>query len=89
MNVQEACEAANITSYQMRSSFGAHAVEPGRLTLAEEVPSWTRNKLRQMGYKLDFDKKTSGPITAIYFDWEHGSFWGAASDHGDDYGVAW
>ena len=89
MNVQEACEAANITSYQMRSSFGSHDVQPGRVTLADEVPSWTRKQLRQMGYKLDFDRKTSGPITAIYFDWEHGSFWGAASDHGDDYGIAW
>jgi gamma-glutamyltranspeptidase/glutathione hydrolase len=89
MNVQEACEAANITSYQMRSSFGGHEVQPGRLTLADEVPSWTRKQLREMGYKLDFDRKTSGPITAIYFDREHGSFWGAASDHGDDYGIAW
>jgi gamma-glutamyltranspeptidase/glutathione hydrolase len=89
MNVQEASEAANITSYQMRSSFGGHEVQPGRLTLTDEVPSWTRKQLRQMGYKLDFDKKNSGPITAIYIDREHGSFWGAASDHGDDYGIAW
>ena len=38
-NVQEASEAANITSYQMRASFDAHASEPGRLTLNEEVPT--------------------------------------------------
>ncbi|MEE8137797.1 MAG: gamma-glutamyltransferase, partial [Thermoanaerobaculia bacterium] len=31
MNVQQAVEAANITSYQMQSSFGAHQAEPGRL----------------------------------------------------------
>jgi gamma-glutamyltranspeptidase / glutathione hydrolase len=89
MTVQEACEAANITSYQMRSSFDKHESEPGRVTLAEEVPSWTRRELQAMGYKLDFLKKTSGPITAIYFDRAHGSFWGGVSDHGEDYGIAW
>ena len=89
MTVQEACEAANITSYQMRSSFEKHDSQPGRLTLTEEVPSWTRRELQRMGYKLDFVKKNSGPITAIYFDAEHGSFWGGVSDHGEDYGIAW
>lgn len=89
MTVQEACEAANITSYQMRSSFGAHKSEPGRMTLTEEVPSWMRRELRAMGYKLDFVKKNSGPITAIYFDQEHRTFWGGASDHGEDYGIGW
>jgi gamma-glutamyltranspeptidase/glutathione hydrolase len=89
MTVQEACEAANITSYQMRSSFGAHIAEPGRITLNEEVPSWTRRDLQRMGYKIDTAKKTSGPITAIYFDHRHGTMWGAASNHGEDYGIAW
>jgi gamma-glutamyltranspeptidase / glutathione hydrolase len=89
MTVQEACEAANITSYQMRSSFGKHDAEPGRLTLNDEVPSWTRRELTRMGYKLDFARKTSGPITAIYFDHKHGTMWGAASNHGEDYGIAW
>jgi gamma-glutamyltranspeptidase / glutathione hydrolase len=89
MTVQEACEAANITSYQMRSSFGEHKAEPGRITLNEEMPSWVRRELQRMGYKLDFAKKTSGPITAIYFDQEHGTFWGGASNHGEDYGIAW
>ncbi|HEY2951015.1 MAG TPA: gamma-glutamyltransferase [Verrucomicrobiae bacterium] len=89
MTVQEACEAANITSYQMRASFGEHKVEPGRVTLNDEVPSWVRRELSRMGYKLDFAKKTSGPITAIYFDLAHGTFWGGASNHGEDYGLAW
>jgi gamma-glutamyltranspeptidase / glutathione hydrolase len=89
MTVQEACEAANITSYQMRSSFGNHEAEPGRVTLNDEVPSWVRRELRRMGYTLDFARKTSGPITAIYFDQEHGTFWGGASNHGEDYGIAW
>src|SRR5204862_300508 len=33
MTVQEATEAANITSYQMRDSFADHQSFPGRLTL--------------------------------------------------------
>jgi gamma-glutamyltranspeptidase / glutathione hydrolase len=89
MTVQEACEAANFISYQMRSSFGAHQVQPGRLTLNDEVPSWVRKELVRMGYKLDFEKKSSGPITAIYLDQEHGTMWGGASNHGEDYGIAW
>ena len=89
MTVQEACEAANITSYQMRSSFGEHKAEPGRMTLADEMPSWVRRELTRMGYTLNFVKKNSGPITAIYFDQEHGTLWGGASNHGEDYGIAW
>ena len=89
MNVQQATEAPNITSYQMRSSFGAHESRPGRLTLNESMPDWTRDELRRMGYTLDFARKTSGPINAIFFDWLHGSFWGGSSTDGDDYGIAW
>ncbi len=89
MNVQEACEAANITSYQMHSSFDKHEARPGRLTLNESVPPWVRTKLTTMGYDLNFRSRTSGPINAIYVDWEHGSFWGGSSNYGDDYGIAW
>jgi gamma-glutamyltranspeptidase/glutathione hydrolase len=89
MNVQEACESPNITSYQMHASFGEHEFKPGKLTLQEDVPPWVRNELKTMGYRLDFDERTSGPITAIYFDRKHGTLWGGASHHGDDYGVAW
>ncbi|MGH7455578.1 MAG: gamma-glutamyltransferase family protein, partial [bacterium] len=42
MNVQEACEAPNMTSYQMRDSFDKHETFPGKLTLNEEVPQWVR-----------------------------------------------
>lgn len=89
MNVQEATEAANVTSYQMRSSFGDHASRPGRLTLQEFTPPWVVSELRRMGYRVEFDERTSGPINAIFFDWKHGTFWGGSSDHGDDYGIAW
>ena len=89
MNVQQATEAANITSYQMYDSFDQHVIQPGRLTLNEAVPSWVRDDLRRMGYRLEFSRLTSGPINAIYFDWKHGSFWGGSSNHGEDYGIAW
>lgn len=89
MNVQEAAEAANFTSYQMRSSFDAHESRPGRLTLNEAVPPWVRKELESMGYRLNFNRITSGPINAIWFDREHGTMWGGSSNHGDDYGIAW
>lgn len=89
MNVQEAAEAANFNSYQPRSSFGAHESEPGSLLLNQKVPEWIRNELIGMGYSLRFAPRTSGPINAIWFDREHGTFWGGSSQHGDDYGVAW
>ena len=89
MNVQQATEAPNIASYQMRSSFGAHESRPGRMTLNESMPPWVRDDLRKMGYTLDFARSTSGPINAIFFDWVHGSFWGGSSNDGEDYGIAW
>ena len=89
MNVQEAVEAPNVNSYQMRSSFGGHESRPGRLTLNQSMPAWVVQELREKGYTIDFQSRTSGPITAIYFDRVHGTMWGGASNHGDDYGVAW
>jgi gamma-glutamyltranspeptidase/glutathione hydrolase len=89
MNVQQAVEAPNITSYQMRSSFDQHKSEPGRLTLNTETPENVRAALQKMGYTLDFQRLSSGPINAVYFDWKHGSLWGGSSNHGEDYGIAW
>ncbi len=89
MNVQEAAEAANFNSYQMRSSFGAHESSPGRILLNEAVPDWIRADLRRMGYKMTFGRRTSGPINAIYFDARNGTMWGGSSNHGEDYGIAW
>jgi gamma-glutamyltranspeptidase/glutathione hydrolase len=89
MNVQEAVEAANMNSYQLRGSFGDHEVEPGVMLIQEGTPDWTRKKLREMGYQLQVRDRTSGPINAIFFDWEQGSMWGGASNHGDDYGIGW
>jgi gamma-glutamyltranspeptidase/glutathione hydrolase len=89
MNVQEACEAPNITSYQMHDSFGLHKTFPGKLDVNESLPADVREKLRAMGYVLTAKKRTSGPINAIYFDRVHGTFWGGSSNYGEDYGIAW
>jgi gamma-glutamyltranspeptidase / glutathione hydrolase len=89
MTVQQAVEAANINSYQMRASFGEHETQPGRLLLSDQVPPWVRAELEKMGYTLEFEPLTSGPINAIWFDREHSTFWGGSSNYGEDYGIAW
>lgn len=89
MNVQRATEAPNINSFQMRSSFGAHEIRPGRILLANSTPQSVRDELIKMGYTLTFEERTSGPITAIFFDHAHKTMWGGASTHGDDYGIGW
>ena len=89
MNVQQAVEAPNMNSFQMRGSFGQHETRPGRMLLQDATPPWIRSALDSMGYDLTFAERTSGPINAIFFDWENAAFWGGSSHHGDDYGIAW
>ncbi|MHB1862666.1 MAG: gamma-glutamyltransferase family protein [Gemmatimonadaceae bacterium] len=89
MTVQQATEAPNMNSYQMRSSFGMHELEPGRMLVATSLPDSTRAALRAMGYTLEFAPRTSGPINAILFDLQHHTMWGGSSNHGEDYGIAW
>ncbi len=89
MNIQEACEASNITSYQMRNSFNDHKSLPGKLDINASVPADVRAKLESMGYKIEVRKYTSGPINAVFFDRKHGTFWGGSSNFGEDYGVVW
>lgn len=90
MNVQQAADGrGNILSYQMQSSFGAHQAQPGRLQLTDQVAPVTRDQLRAMGYDVELVSRTYNPTTAIWFDVEHGTMQGGASDQGDDYGIAW
>jgi gamma-glutamyltranspeptidase/glutathione hydrolase len=89
MTPQEATEAANFNSFQMRSSFGAHEIRPGRILLNDATPPWVRAELRRMGFDETFEERTSGPINAIMIDRAHGSFWGGSSNHGEDYGIGW
>jgi gamma-glutamyltranspeptidase / glutathione hydrolase len=89
MTVQQAVEAANINSYQLLESFGAHTSEPGRLVVRNDTPSWVRGDLERMGYRIEGWEKTSGPINAIFIDRPHGTLWGGSSYFGVDYGIAW
>jgi gamma-glutamyltranspeptidase/glutathione hydrolase len=89
MTPQQAAEAPNFTSYQMRDSFGMHEIFPGRVTLNDTIPDWVRRDLKARGYKADYASRTSGPINAILIDPVQGTFWGGSSNHGEDYGVAW
>jgi gamma-glutamyltranspeptidase/glutathione hydrolase len=89
MNVAQAVEAPNIESYQMQSSFGDHRSEPGVLVVRSDTPGWVRGELTSMGYRVETSPRTSGPITAILIDPVRKTFQGAASDHGEDYGIAW
>lgn len=89
MNVQEAVEAPNFWSFQLRNSFGDHRAQPGRILLNEKIPAWVRAQLVDMGYEPEYRDRTSGPITAIEFDHESGVMMGGASDFGEDYGVGW
>ena len=91
MTVQEATEAPNINTDQLRLSLGGEDRNPkaGNILLHDSTPFYVRKELQGMGYRLRFDDRTSGPINAIYFDWEHGSFWGGSSNHGEDYGIGW
>ncbi len=89
MTVQQATEAPNVNSHQMRSSFGQHESRPGRITVATSTPPAVREELERMGYTLEFEPITSGPINAVFLDREHGTLWGGSSHHGEDYGIGW
>jgi len=94
MNVQQACEAANINTNQLWLSLGGSKLKDRKprysnILVHDKTPESIRQQLIQMGYKLSFDDRTSGPLNAIYFDWKHGSFWGGSSNHGEDYGIGW
>jgi gamma-glutamyltranspeptidase/glutathione hydrolase len=94
MTVQQAAEAANINSNQLWLSLGGNKIadrkpKSGNITLNSNTPEKVRTELKNMGYKLSFDPRSSGPINAIFFDWKHGSLWGGSSNNGEDYGIGW
>jgi gamma-glutamyltranspeptidase/glutathione hydrolase len=94
MTAQQAAEAANINSNQLWLSLGGTKIadrqpKPGHLLLNNKTPESVRSALKQMGYTLSFDDRSSGPINLIFFDWKHGSLWGGSSNNGEDYGIGW
>jgi gamma-glutamyltranspeptidase/glutathione hydrolase len=94
MTVQQATEAANINTDQLWLSLGGDKKEdrqprPGYILLNNKTDSTVRKELKNMGYILRTADRTSGPVNAIYYDWQHGSFWGGSSNYGEDYGIGW
>jgi len=89
MTPQEAVEAANFNTFQVRKWLGDRQSVPGRILLHLDTPPWVRNDLRKMGYDMTFEDRTSGPINAILIDRAHGTFWGGSSNNGEDYGIGW
>jgi gamma-glutamyltranspeptidase/glutathione hydrolase len=89
MTPQQATEAPNFNSSQLRTWLGDHQSDPGKILLNSSTPQSTRDALAQMGYSMTFRDRTSGPINAIMFDRKHGTMWGGSSNHGEDYGIAW
>lgn len=94
MTVQEAVEAPNVNTDQLWLSLGGTKIsdrkpKPGFLLVNSDTPDWIRKELKNMGYHLSFNPRTSGPLNAIFFDWKHGSLWGGSSNHGEDYGIGW
>jgi gamma-glutamyltranspeptidase/glutathione hydrolase len=89
MDVQQAAEAANFTSYQMQASFGTHDAEPGRIEVMPSVDQYTREQLSRMGYTVEVVDRTYSPITAIIINPRSGVMEGGVGNTGDDYGIAW
>jgi len=94
MTVQQAAEAANFNTNQLWLSLGGSTLQdrkprPGQLVLNRNTPASTIDALKQKGYKIKTEERTSGPINAILFDKRYRTLWGGSSNHGEDYGIAW
>jgi gamma-glutamyltranspeptidase / glutathione hydrolase len=94
MTVQEASEAPNINSNQLWLSLGGTKIadrkpRPGSLLLDKRATQEVVDKLKTMGYSIQFGERTSGPINAIFFDEKHKTLWGGSSNNGEDYGIGW
>ena len=89
MPIQNATEAPNFNSSQMRASLAGFKPEAGGILLGNSTPPDVRTALEKMGYHMKFGDRTSGPINAIEFDQKHGTLWGGSSNNGEDYGIGW
>lgn len=94
MTVQQSVEAPNINSDQLWLSLGGdkktdRQPRPGYILLNGKTDSMVRKNLMGMGYTPRYADRTSGPVNAIFYDWNHGSFWGGSSNYGEDYGIGW
>ena len=71
MTVQEATEAANITSYQMRDSFGQHESFPGRLTVNTATPPWVRKELKR--WATSSSSRSAAQVPSTRSSWTAGT----------------
>jgi gamma-glutamyltranspeptidase / glutathione hydrolase len=89
MPIQNATEAPNFNSSQMRASLAGFKPQAGEILLSNSTSQDVRAALEKMGYHMKFGDRTSGPLNAIEFDQKHGTMWGGSSNNGEDYGIAW
>jgi gamma-glutamyltranspeptidase/glutathione hydrolase len=94
MTPQQAAEAANMNTNQLWLSLGGTKLTDrlpriGNMMVNRNTTDATKKRLQEMGYKLSFETRSSGPINAIMFDAKHKTMWGASSNHGEDYGIGW
>ena len=89
MPIQNATEAPNFNTSQMRASLAGFKPEAGGILLSNSTTPDVRSALEKMGYHMRFGDRTSGPLNAIEFDQKHGTLWGGSSNNGEDYGIAW
>ena len=89
MPIQNATEAPNFNTSQMRASLAGFKPQAGGILLSNSTPPEVRSALERMGYHMQFGDRTSGPLNAIEFDQKHGTLWGGSSNNGEDYGIAW
>ena len=90
MTPQQSVEAATFNTYQLRESFddrtssspaASCSTTPRRRGCATSCAPWAT--------PWNSATAPSGPINAIMLDRKHGTFWGASSNHGEDYGIGW
>jgi gamma-glutamyltranspeptidase / glutathione hydrolase len=70
-----------------QSSGAVRALATRRSRSASASATW-RFTSRKLSGLTEIEERTYDRTTAICFDHEHGTMHGAASDYGDDYGIA-
>ena len=54
--------------------------------VGQRVGEWIEAEYRAVLGSSQMDREQ---VTAVLIDRKHGTFWGAAGNHGEDYGIAW
>ena len=90
MTPQQAVEAPNINSYQMRSSFGAHESRPGHMLVSTSLRRTASRRAGANGLHTRIRGADVGPDQRDLFDRKHGTMWARRrAIHGEDSASAW